>query len=153
LGTDDGSRVGGLRVTGFGLLGTPTSGGKRNRFIGQVSYRSKMLTLAGEYGAIQDSVTAPASAKVNRTELSAFGVLRLTGSPVAIIGRVDIVDPNTASASTNDKRTTIIGGLSYQLSPNVRLLADVDRTSFQTPSGGTAPKAIMQALFQTQYTF
>jgi hypothetical protein len=62
---------------------------------------------------------------------------------------VDLFDPNTASGSTNDKRTEIIGGLSYQLSPNVRLLADVDRLSFE--ASGT--KSFTQALFQTQFTF
>ena len=149
LGTDDGSRVGGLRITGYGQLGTPTSGGTRNRFVGQVSYRSKMLTLAGEYGAITDTVTAPVTAKTNRSEISAFGVLHLPDSPLGIIARLDVVDPNTASAATNDKRTTIIGGLSYQLSSNVRLLADVDHTSLQA----SGSKAVTTALFQTQFTF
>ena len=65
---------------------------------------------------------------------------------------MDILDPNTASASTNDKRTTIIAGLSYQLSPNVRLLADVDNLTFQS-AAAAAPKHITQALFQTQFTF
>jgi len=152
LGTDDGSRVGGLRLTGYAQAGTPTSGGTRNRFIGQVSYRSKMLTLAGEYGAVTDTVTAPVTAKTNRSEISVFGVFHLPASPVALIGRVDIVDPNTASAATNDKKTTIIAGLSYQLSPNVRLLADIDNLTVQS-AAATAPKHITQALFQTQFTF
>lgn len=164
LGTDEGSRIGGLRLTGYAQLGTPTSGGTRNRFIGQVSYRSKEILLAGEYVASKDTVTNPAKISTTGSILSAYGWLRLPASPVAIIGRVDIADPNTCSPATPpaadcpasagaDKRTTIIGGLSYQLSPNVRLLADVDHTSFQTPAGGTAPKAITQALFQTQFTF
>ena len=149
LTTDDGSRVGGLRLTAYAQLGTPTSGGTRNRFVGQVSYRSKMLTLAGEYGAITDTVRAPVTAKTNRSEISAFGVLHLGTSPAAIIARVDMVDPNTAGGSTNDKRTTIIGGLSWQLSPNVRLLADVDHTSLQA----SGSKAVTTALFQSQFTF
>jgi hypothetical protein len=149
LATDDNSRVGGLRLTGYAQLGTPTSGGTRNRFIGMVGYRSSMVTLVGEYVAVTDTVTAPATAKTNRSAISAYGVLHLPSTPVAVVARVDLVDPNTASTASNDRRTTIIGGLSYQLSPNVRLLADVDRTSFQA----SGSKSITLALFQTQFTF
>ncbi len=70
----------------------------------------------------------------------------MTSSKIAVIGRVDIVDPNTSVA--NNKNTRIIGGVSYQLSPNVRLLADLDRQSFE--SGATATN---QALFQAQFVF
>jgi hypothetical protein len=59
---------------------------------------------------------------------------------------VDIVDPNTSTA--NDGNTRIIAGASYQLSPNVRLLADLDRQSFQV--GGAATN---QFLFQAQFVF
>jgi hypothetical protein len=158
IGTDDGSRVGGLRITGYAQAGTPSSGGTRNRFVGMVSFRSKMLTLAGEYVSATDTVTAPASAKKTGTILAAYGVLHLPGSPLAIIGRVDIVDPNTDNntvATSNDKRTTLIAGVSYQLSPNVRLLADLDNTTLQGSVSGstTAPRNLTQAMFQTQFTF
>jgi hypothetical protein len=163
LATDDGSRVGGLRITGYVQAGTPTSGGSRNRYLGMVSYRSKMLTLAGEYAVTRDTVTATANSLKKGSVFSAFGVLHLPASPLAIIARVDLVDPNTCTnyvaatdcplAAQYDQRTTIIGGVSYQLSPNVRLLADVDHTSYQTPAGGTAPKSITTALFQTQFTY
>jgi hypothetical protein len=164
LPTDEGSRVGGLRITGYAQVGTPTSGGTRNRFIGLVSYRTKSLLLAGEFVATKDTVTNPAKISTTGSILSAYGWFRLPETPVAVIARVDIVDPNTCSPATPpvascpasagaDKRTTIIGGLSYQLSSNVRLLADIDRTSYQTPAGGTAPKAVTQALFQTQFTY
>jgi hypothetical protein len=147
LNTDDDSRVGGLRVTGYAQLGDPTSGGTRNRFIGMVSYRSKTAALVGEYVSTTDTVTAPARAKTTGSVISAYGWLRLPSSPFGVIARVDIVDPNTSAS--NDKRTEIIGGLSYQLSPNVRLLADVDRLS---PEASGA-KSVTQALFQTQFTF
>src|SRR2546427_117675 len=67
-------------------------------------------------------------------------------SKIAVIGRIDVVDPNTNVA--NNKNTRIVGGVSYQLSPNVRLLADFDRLSFE--SGATATN---QALFQAQFVF
>ena len=63
-----------------------------------------------------------------------------------MIARVDIVDPDKNVG--NNKNTRIIAGASYQLSPNVRLLADLDRLSFE--SGATATN---QILFQTQFTF
>ena len=147
LASDDGSRVGGLRLTGYAQLGTPSSGGTRNRFAGLVSYKSKMLTLGGEYISATDTVTAPARAKATGRVISGYGVLHLPQSPVAVIARVDLDDPNTSAS--NDKRTEIVAGVSYQLSPNVRLLADVDHFSFEN----SALKTITQALFQTQFTF
>ena len=158
LGSDDGSRVGGLRISGYGQYGRPTGGGQRYRYIGMASDRSKLVTLAGEYVATQDSATAPARAQTKGSIISAFGVLHVPDSPLALIGRVDVVDPNTANNSTatsNDKRTTIIGGVSYQLTPNVRLLADLDYTTLQGSVTGsaTAPRKLTQAFFQTQFTF
>ena len=140
--TNDASRVGGLRLTGYagvGKYGPAFAGNDRNRFLGQVSYRSQLLTLAGEYVSRKDSTQTGSI-------ISAFGVYHLTNSKIAVIGRVDIVDPNTSVA--NNKNTRIIGGVSYQLSPNVRLLADLDRQSFE--SGATATN---QALFQAQFVF
>ena len=140
--TNDASRVGGLRLAGYagvGKYGPAFAGNDRNRFLGQVSYRSQLLTLAGEYVSRKDSTQTGSI-------ISAFGVYHLTNSKIAVIGRVDIVDPNTSVA--NNKNTRIIGGVSYQLSPNVRLLADLDRQSFE--SGATATN---QALFQAQFVF
>ena len=140
--TNDAGRVGGLRLTGYagvGKYGPAFAGNDRNRFLGQVSYRSQLLTLAGEFVSRKDSTQTGSI-------ISAFGVYHLTNSKIAVIGRVDIVDPNTSVA--NNKNTRIIGGVSYQLSPNVRLLADLDRQSFE--SGATATN---QALFQAQFVF
>jgi hypothetical protein len=147
LATDDGSRVGGLRLTGYAQLGTPSSGGTRNRFVGMLAYKSKMVTLAGEFISATDTVTAPARAKTTGRVIAAYGVFHVPASKVAIIGRVDLDDPNTSVS--NDKRTEIIAGVSYQLSPNVRLLADLDNVSFEN----SALKKVTQALFQTQFTF
>src|SRR5947208_5973017 len=40
------------------------------------------------------------------------------------------VDPNTSASG--DRQTRVIGGLSYQVSPNLRVLADVDRSEEHT---------------------
>ena len=138
--TNDASRVGGLRVTGYAGIGKVTgTGADRNRYLGQLSYRTQQFTVAGEFVSRKDAL-------VTGSIISAFGVYHLTGGKVALIGRVDLVDPNTSVA--NNKNTRIIGGASYQLSPNVRLLADLDRLSFE--SGATATN---QALFQAQFVF
>ena len=140
--SNDASRVGGLRVTGYagvGKYGPAFAGNDRNRFLGQVSYRSQQFTLAGEFVSRKDSTQTGSI-------ISAFGVYHLTGGKVAVIGRVDLVDPDKNVA--NNKNTRIIGGVSYQLSPNVRLLADLDRLSFE--NGATATN---QMLLQAQFVF
>lgn len=146
LASDEGSRVGGLRLTGYAQLGAPTGGGTRQRFLGMASYRSKAVLLAAEYGATTDS--AAGGANVKGTVFSAYGFAHLPDSPVGVIARVDLVNSNTAAS--NAKTTDLIGGLSYQLSPNIRLLADVDRLSFES---STNRKPITQLLFQTQFTY
>ena len=137
--TNDASRVGGLRVTGYAGVGKFTGGTDRNRYVGMLSYRSQQITLAGEFGSIKD-------AAITRSLISAFGVYHFNGGKVAAIARVDLRDPDTNTS--NDRDTRIIAGLSYQLSPNVRLLADLDRLSFQ--SGATARNT---GLLQAQFTF
>ena len=151
LMTDDSSRVGGLRFTAYGGYGKPTTGGQRNRFLGMVSYRTKHITLAGEFASTKDSVTGTPTPSTTGRVISAFGVYKVPNSKVALIARVDITDPNTSAA--NDKQTRIIGGISYQLSPNLRLLLDLDNVSYEgTPT--PAQEAVRsQALFQTQITF
>jgi hypothetical protein len=148
--TDDASRVGGLRVTAYGQYGKPTTGGLRSRLLGMVSYRSKQITLAGEYAITRDSTTG--GAKSPGTVASAFGVYRFTNSKAALLARVDLTDPNTNVG--NNRLTRFIGGASYQLSPNLRLLADLDMLSYQGGSPTPAAEATRsQAYFQAQFTF
>jgi predicted porin len=71
---------------------------------------------------------------------------------VAIIGRVDDVNPDTDVA--DDRRTRIIAGASYQVSPNLRLLADIDHVTFEGGAQSPAVEASSsQALFQIGLTF
>jgi len=146
LATDDGSRVGGLRLTGYGQFGAPSGGGTKNRFLGMVSYRSKSVLLAGEFAATTDSSGAQASPTKGQV-ISVYGWFAIPNSQVRVLARYDNVDPNTNAS--NDKRTEIIGGVSYQLTPNVRLLADVDALSFEN----TAQSKVTTGLFQLQFTF
>ena len=163
LGTDDASRVGGLRLTGYGQLGTPTGGGTRDRLIGMVSWRSKRLSLAAEYVATRDSLAGTANSLKNGRILEGFGVLHVGATPLALIGLLAVVDPTTCTdyaagtdcplAAQYDRRTHVIAGTSWQLTPNVRLLLDMDRTTYRTPAGAAAPKSMTQALFQTQVSY
>ena len=156
VGTDDGSRVGGLRITAYGQYGKPTGGGERSRLLGMVSYRSKLLTLAAEGGLTRDSSTATPTALAKGTVISGYGVLHFSGSQAALIARVDHVTPNSDAATTAPgySNTRIIGGLSYQLTPNLRVLGDVDYLTYAngTPTAALEAKRA-QALFQAQFTF
>lgn len=152
MDTDDNSRVGGLRLTGYAGIGKPTTGGTRNRFLGLLSYRSTRVTLAAEFASTKDTVTGTPVPETTGSVLSAFGVYHLTNSKVSVIGRVDVVDPNTTIGNT--RQTRIIAGGSYQLSPNLRLLADLDLLSYEGGAPTPALEAVRsQALFQAQFTF
>jgi len=158
VNTDLPGRVGGLRLTAYGQYGLPTTGGRRERYIGMVSYKSKTLTLAGEYAWTRDTVGGGGGVTtVKQTDCriwSGYVFLNFPGSQFAILGRVDVTDPNTASSATNDQLTRIIGGVSYQLSPNLRLLADVDNVTRQGDNYNNAFNATRSTgYFQAQISF
>ena len=146
LDTNDSSRVGGLRITGYAGYGrAPT--GDRNRFIGMISYRTKQVTLAGEAATTQDGQLGATNGHV----YSGFGVFRFPQSKAAVIARVDVTHKQSGAV---DKQTRYIAGVSYQLSPNWRLLVDWDNADYQTDALNTANFATRsQALFQTQINF
>jgi hypothetical protein len=160
LETDDHSRVGGLRVTAYGAVGKPTGGGRRNRFIGLVSYKSKLFTLGAEYARVSDSLSngapvtpvTPATALVDGNIYSAYGVLNIPNSKVSVIGRFDLQDPSTKT--TNDHQTRVIGGVAYQVNQNLRVLADIDNLSLQSGAYTNAVNSTRtQGLFQMQVVF
>jgi hypothetical protein len=147
MDTDDSSRVGGLRVTGYASYGKAAGYADRNRYLAMLSYRTKQLTLAGEAGATQDGVLTATNGHI----YSAFGVYKVLDSKVAVIGRVDITHKQSG---VTDKGTRLIGGVSYQLAPNWRLLADWDYLNYETDAlNALANPTRSQALFQTQFTF
>jgi len=142
MNTDLPGKVGGLRLTGYAQYGKPTTGGQRQRYLGMLSYKSKALLLAAEYAATKDSVTGngtiTAAASRSGRVMSAYGVYAFPNTKLAVIGRVDITDPDTRSSATNDRTTRIIGGVAYQLHDHLRLLADIDNVSRQ---GGNYPNS------------
>ncbi len=96
LATDDGSRVGGLRLTGYAQLGKPSSGGQRNRFLGMLSYRTMNVTAAIEVASTKDSTTGQSAAttggliaakpQVTGSVISAFAVYHFPLTKVSLIG-------------------------------------------------------------------
>lgn len=142
--TDDNSATGGLRLSGYAGVGSAAGGVDRNRYAGMLSYRATRYTLAGEYVQVENG-------DVTGSIMSAFGVYRLSNSKWAVIGRVDMADPNTDT--DNDANTRVIAGASYQLSPNLRLLGDVDLLSHEAGDPDVAVDPRNQALFQLQFTF
>src|SRR2546425_2338838 len=152
MNTDDNSRVGGLRLSGYAGVGKVTGGGDRNRFIGMLSYRSKLFTLAGEFASTKDTLS-PVSGSADATGriISGFGVYHIPRSGAAVIARVDVVDPNTSVSG--DRQTRIIGGISYQVSPNLRVLLDVDNLSYETTPTPLQDATRSQGLFQMQFNF
>lgn len=150
LETDDAGKTGGLRVSAYGQFGKPTTGGTRYRALGMLSYASKMVTLAAEAGMRGDSAAASGALVTGRL-ISAFGVLHVPNSAAAVIARVDIVDPDKDAA--NDRQTRFIGGVSYQLTPNLRLLGDLDYLTYQATPTPAQEASRAQGLFQIQFTF
>jgi hypothetical protein len=144
MDTDDSSRVGGLRVTAYADYGNTPGGGQRQRWLGMISYKAKQITLAGEGAITRDTI-------FNGHVYSAFGVYKIPQSKAAVLARVDVFHPQ--AGNTTDKQTRFIGGVSYQISPNLRVLGDWDYVSYQGTPTAAQEATRSQALFQTQFTF
>ncbi len=146
LKSDDAGAAGGLRLSGYAQVGRfDPSGDARRRFIGELSWKSKALSLGGEYGI---AVNGSGHAHV----LSGFGVVNFDGSPWQLLTRIDRFDPNGDLGG--DAFTRYIAGMAYRLSPNVRVLGDIDAAAYQ--AAVIAPAAQAQKtrlLFQTELVF
>jgi hypothetical protein len=156
--SDLGTRSSGLRLSGYAQIGTMTGGGSRQRFIGMLSYKSKALTLAGQIAMGQDSVNS-VLIKQKSSVVSFYGVYNIPNTKAGLLARVDMFDPNTDSTSTAtnatgfNKQTRIIAGLSYNIAPNFRVLADVDLNSLDGTVNNTFNKSAQMFFFHTQFTF
>ena len=149
LNSDDMSRVGGLRLNAYAQLGRfDSTGFARRRWIGGASYKSKLVTLVGEYALLTNGTD---TTDINGNGLSAYGVLNIPRSRVALLARVDRIDPNKDVG--NNTFTTFIGGLSYRISPNLRVLGDLDLTHYQGTPSASARASRQKAFFQTEIVF
>ncbi len=162
LATDLGGRVGGLRLSGYARTGTPVGGGTRQRYLGMLSYKSKQITAAAEYALTRDSAFTSVSnpgATLDGRVISLYAVEKLPKTEVAFIERVDFFDPNRKVESptpslANNRQTRVILGASYQLSPNVRVLGDVDLNSLRNGSPNNRFDATRDTFFfVTQFVY
>jgi hypothetical protein len=159
--SDMAGRTGGLRLTGYAQIGASNGGGTRTRFIGNLSYKSKAVTLAAEYEVGQDS-TATKTPQQKSAVMSVYGVYNVPNSKVGLIARLDTYDPNTdstltavnsATNTTVNKQTRMIGGISYAVSPNFRVLLDVDLNSLANGATNAFDKSRQMLYFHTEVKF
>lgn len=159
--TDLSNKVGGLRLTAYGQVGSATGGSSRTRFIGMLSYKSKLLTLAGEYGVRQDSTGAKTPSQQGAA-FGAYGIVNIPNSKVGLLLRYDNFDPNTDSTSAAgaavgnvaiDKQSRVIAGISYAISPNLRVMLDADINSLQYGGSNAFDVADRYLYFHTEFTF
>ncbi len=158
LRSDDASRLGGLRATGFALVGQRNGGGPRERYLGMLSWRSKALTVAAQYATTVDTV-ADTEAAVDGQVVSAYATYGVPAWPIRLLARVDVVDPDTdrepdAPSLAAGRQTRVIAGVSYQATPNVRFLADADLASLNNGSPTPAFEGARRTLFfHAEYKF
>jgi hypothetical protein len=150
LGTNNTSRTGGLRVTGFVLRGQATGGADRQRTVGMITYQSTALVLGAQYALTQDSTDASNETKGRMVSL--FGTYDLADGPFGLMGRLDKWDPDTdlnpaAGTPTASEQTRLIAGLSYQLARNVKLLLDADVVKLQNDPGNNAFQAANRSIY------
>ncbi len=151
LSSDTTASTAGLRLTGYAHYGRATGGGIRARWLAMLSWQSKRLTLAAEHGWTRDSTAADSPSTHGRVS-SLWGVWRPGNSPFAALARIDRVDRDTdivpvAPDPATDVETTVIVGVSYQVSPRLRLLIDADLVSLNQGSPGNAFDATRRSLF------
>ncbi len=156
--SDDSSRIGGLRVTGFALVGQRNAGGPRERYLGMLSYKAKAFTVAAQVATTRDSLSADAADVTGRV-MSAYATFGVPSSPLMLIGRVDLVDPDTDSEPDEPsleagRQTRVIAGVSYQAAPNVKFLVDADLNALRHGSPSPAFTASRRTLFfHAEYRF
>lgn len=150
LETNNASRTGGLRLTGFAQLGKATGGSDRTRAVGTLSYSTNALTLGTQYAVMQDSTLA--SPETKGRLISVFGTYNLKDRPVGFMGRVDRLDPDrdrnpTVASLDASEQTRVIAGVTYQLAKNVKLLLDADVVSLQNGPGPNSFQAANRSLY------
>lgn len=156
--TDLMDRFGGLRVSGLAHVGQANGGGTRSRFMGMLSWKSKRITLAANYGITQDS-TADEKPETKGTVASAYAVYTFPQEKIAVLARVDSYDADSDSdpgipSLAEGRQTRWIAGVSYRLTPNVRVLLDADLLSLEHGSPSNAYDASRRTLyFHTEFRF
>lgn len=138
-GSDEAGALGGLRLTGYGHFGSPAGGGRRQRALGMLSWRAQRFTVAGQLLATRDRSDADGSPGpvVDGRLVTAFAVVKVPETTVALIGRVERFDPDRGTAGNWQTRWT--GGIGWRMSPELRILVSLEH---QTYEGGAPTPAL-----------
>jgi hypothetical protein len=141
--------VKGLRISAFLDKDAPITGGKRDRFLGQVTFEHPRVNAGFDYLDTSDRATA-ASAEVKGKGWSVWATPKLGKGWEALL-RYDSLKPDGSKDATK-KRT--IGGVSYwfpvEKGVSTALLVDYDRVRYDrfSPAQKDDTKYAIHALFQ-----
>ena len=117
----------GLRLTAFADQDAPSSHGKRERHIGQITFEHPLINLGGEYLQSKDKGTA-AAATVEAKGWSVWATPKFGTSGWELLLRHDDLEPNKSVSSQKRKRN--IAGIAYWFHPlqgvQAALLGDYD---------------------------
>jgi hypothetical protein len=136
--SNDPGALGGLRLTGYGQIGSPAGGGVRQRALGLLSYRARQFTVATEYLVARDrSDPAPGTAGplVEGTLFNTFAVIKVPNTTAVFIGRLELYDPDRDTP--DDRQTRITAGVGVRLAPELRVLGSLEHLTYQ--SGAPTP--------------
>lgn len=116
----------GLRLTGYGSYGLKSQDADKVRGVALLSYQTNLFSAAGGYVYAQDGDGA--GTHVVGGGPTVFGSVRLP-KKLSLLGRVDLIDPD--SDTDDDGRTRIIGGIGYDCTDKVRMVADYQTIDFE----------------------
>jgi hypothetical protein len=130
----------GLGVSGYYYLGKTASGDTsldRTRVGAMLNFSYDFINVGGEFDTSKDQSLDKNSATVdtNGSGFSVFGDVqfkKFLPAPLdnlGVLARFDSWDPNTDKA--DDGHSVILAGLTYGVAQNVRLVVDLQQTSYQ----------------------
>lgn len=141
-GSDDPGPLGGLRLTGYGQVGSPTGGGTRQRGLGMLAWRGRQVTVATQVLMTRDRTDGDggeAGDPVEGVLAAGFVVIKIPRSTAVLIGRVERFDPDRAVDGNWQTRWT--GGIGVRLAPELRLLGSLEHLRYE----GGAPTPALDA--------
>lgn len=151
----DGSDIGGLRLTGYGQVGSPGGGGVRQRALGMLSYRTPQFAIASQYLVTRDRLDAGSSVPgttVDGSLFNSFAVVKVPNTTAVFIGRLELYDPDRDTP--DDRQTRITAGAGLRLAPELRILGSLEHLSYQSGAPSAAADASrIRGLFTVALTF
>jgi len=143
----------GLGVSGYYDLGKTASGDTgldRTRLGAMLNFSYDFVNVGAEFDMSKDQSLDKNSATVdtNGSGFSVFGDVKFTKflpeplNSLGVIARFDSWDPNTGKE--NDGHSVILAGLTYAVVKNVRLVVDLQQTSYQATDKDSTSQVLGQ---------